>query len=50
VLDHLIAEHPDAIPLLPVSEDGLAASLARLDDTERRWVESTRYLGEAGPG
>jgi leucyl aminopeptidase len=48
VLDHLIAEHPDAIPLLPVSEDGLAAALARLDDTERRWVESTRYLGEAG--
>jgi len=48
VLDHLIAARSDAVPILPVTEEGLAAALARLDETERRWAESTRYVGEAG--
>jgi leucyl aminopeptidase len=48
VLDHLITERSGAVPILPVTEDGLAAALARLDETERRWVEATRFLGETG--
>ena len=48
MLDHLIADRPDAVPLLPVTEEGLAAALGFLDETERRWVEATRYLGEPG--
>lgn len=48
MLDHLIAQRGNAVPILPVTEDGLAASLARLDETQRRWVEATRYLGEPG--
>jgi leucyl aminopeptidase len=48
VLDHLIADHQNAVPILPVSEEGFAVALARLDETERRWVEATHYLGEAG--
>lgn len=48
MLDHLIAERRDAVPLVPVTEEGLAAALARLDEIERRWVESTRFTGEAG--
>ena len=48
MLDHLIAERPGAVPLQPVTEDGLAAALSFLDETERRWVEATHYLGEAG--
>jgi leucyl aminopeptidase len=48
VLDHLVADHQDAVPILPVSEEGFAGMLARLGETERRWVEATHYLGEAG--
>ena len=48
MLDHLIADRPGAVPILPVTEDGLAAALAGLDESERRWVEATRYVGEAG--
>ena len=48
MLDHLIAQQNGAIPLVPVAEEGLAAVLGRLDEVERRWVESTRYLGEPG--
>jgi len=48
LLDHLIAQQHGAIPLVPVAEEGLAAVLGRLDEVERRWVESTRYLGEPG--
>lgn len=48
MLDHLIAQRGDAVPILPVTEEGLAAVLARLDETQRRWVEATRYLGEPG--
>ncbi len=48
MLDHLIAQRGDAVPILPVTEEGLAVALARLDETQRRWVEATRYLGEPG--
>ena len=48
MLDHLISPTSDAVPILPVTEEGLAGVLARLDETQRRWVETTRYLGEAG--
>ncbi len=48
MLDHLIAERGDAVPLVPVTEEGLAAVLARLDETQRRWVEATHYVGEPG--
>ncbi len=48
LLDHLIAERINTVPILPVTEEGLAATLARLDETQRRWVESVRYLGEPG--
>lgn len=48
LIEHLIAGRPDAVPILPVSEASLPAVLARLDEIERRWVEATRYLGEAG--
>jgi len=48
LLDHLIAQQSDAIPIVPVTEEGLAATLGRLDEIQRRWVETTRYLGEPG--
>src|SRR5579863_982343 len=48
VLDHLISQTSDAVPILPVTEESLAGVLARLDEMQRRWVETTRYLGEAG--
>jgi leucyl aminopeptidase len=48
VLDHLIADRPGAVPILPVTEEGLPAALARLDEIERRWVEATHYLGAQG--
>ena len=48
LLDHLIAQRSDAVPILPVTEETLATVLARLDETPRRWVEATRYLGEPG--
>jgi leucyl aminopeptidase len=48
LLDHLIAPRSGAVPLTPVTEDGLASVLGRLDEPQRRWVESTRYLGEPG--
>lgn len=48
MLDHLIAQRSDAVPLVPVTEEGLAGILGGLDESQRRWVESTRYLGEAG--
>ena len=48
MLDHLIADHASAVPILPVSEESLPAALARLDEIERRWVESTHYLGASG--
>jgi leucyl aminopeptidase len=48
VLDHLIADRAGAVPILPVTEEGLAGTLARLDETERRWVEATQYLGAPG--
>ena len=46
--DHLVAPSPAAVPLQPVTTESLAGILARLDETARRWVETTRYLGEAG--
>ncbi|HEX4193949.1 MAG TPA: leucyl aminopeptidase family protein [Stellaceae bacterium] len=48
MLDHLIADRSGAVPILPVTEDGLAGALAKLDETERRWVEATHYLGAPG--
>jgi leucyl aminopeptidase len=48
VLDHLIADRSGAVPILPVSEESLAGALARLDEIERRWVETTHYLGASG--
>jgi len=48
VLDHLIADRPGAVPILPVSEEGLPAALAQLEEVERRWVEATHYLGAPG--
>lgn len=53
MLDHLIADRDPssplgAVPILPVTEEGLAGALGRLDEIERRWVEATHYLG--GPG
>ena len=48
MLDHLVAPHADAVPLSPVTEESLADLLARLDEPQRRWVEATRYVGEAG--
>ncbi len=48
MLDHLIAPRSDAVPLVPVTEEGLAGVLGCLDETQRRWVEATRYVGEPG--
>jgi leucyl aminopeptidase len=48
LLDHLVAPRAGAVPLSPVTEEDLAGLLARLDEPQRRWVESTRYVGEAG--
>src|ERR1700757_323325 len=48
VLDHLIADRSGAVPILPVSEESLAGALPRLDEIERRWVETTHYLGVSG--
>ena len=48
MLDHLITDHSGAVPILPVSEESLPSALARLDEIERRWVESTHYLGAPG--
>ncbi len=48
MLDHLIADSQGAVPIQPVTEDGLAAVLGRLGEVERRWIESTAYIGAAG--
>jgi leucyl aminopeptidase len=52
LFDHLIAEGEGegagAVPIQPVTEDGLAAVLGRLSEVERRWIETTSYIGAAG--
>ncbi len=48
MLDHLIAESGSAVPLRPVTEEGLAAVLAQLDETQRRWADATGFVGASG--
>lgn len=48
VPDHLIAESGSAVPIRPVTQEGLAAALSGLDEMQRRWVEATGFAGATG--
>ena len=43
MLDHLIDETPDAIPLLALSSAGLGEWLTKAPAHARAWVESTKF-------
>jgi leucyl aminopeptidase len=46
LLTHLVSDAPDAIPLFPVTPDGLEATL--VDEAARRWVAATGFTAEPG--
>jgi leucyl aminopeptidase len=48
LLDHLIAESGSAVPIRPVTEEGLTEVLARLDEVQRRWARAIDFTGAAG--
>jgi len=48
LLSHLVGNTGGAVPLTLVTGDDLAAQTAALDDTARRWLQTTGFTAEPG--
>lgn len=48
MLSHLVSEALGAVPLVPVTPDGLDTALAGSDEAARRWLAATGFRAEPG--
>ena len=48
MLSHLVTDAPGAVPITPVTSDGLESRMAALDERARAWLRATGFTAEAG--